>query len=919
MRKLYTLAICLILFTVGNTQVRFTSVDLPSNEITLKNFGTTMEDVSDLRLCSLFDYDALNAANVTIVSGDLMLAPGESVTLAWNSSGMDISGADLGLYTASGSFASAANMLDFVQWGSGGNGREGVAASAGLWLAGEFISTAPPYFFSGDAPDFGLLFWSSNPPSTTGPCSDLFFSEYIEGSGNNKAIEIYNPTGAAIDLSDYQIQRFSNGGVVPGGTFSWDPGTMLNDDDVWLSVNGSADAALLAVADEDTSSITFFNGDDAMVLYKISTGDTLDIIGIVGNDPGANWPVGAGSTANNTLVRMPSVQEGTTDWSLSATQWNVLAQNDFSNAGTHTMIPCGVATPFLNFASGTLDVEENAGTLNIGVGLSNSNGTAVDVDVTYLGGTATNVDDFMHTLPTTLSFSGAMDESMTFSIDIVDDADVEGAETIILALANATGGAVTDVDTLTITIGASDAGIPTYPIGDINNVDLVGVADSIGVECKIVGTVYGVNLRPGGLQFTMHDGTGGIGVFNGTGDLGYTVQEGDEIRMIGSISQFSGLTQMNPDSIVFISAGNPLNDPIVITVQGESDESELVRLECVSLDDPSQWSPGGAGFNVDVSNANGSYVLRIDADVDLFNAPAPTGLFTVTGIGGQFDNSSPFDSGYQILPRYVADINENDAACVEPPSNDACAGAIDISDLFVIATPTESQIFTNVGATVQAIDPIVGWECFGEPDGGGATPSLENNVWFTFSILPCEIGVITELITTDCNGTVTDYIDDGDTQIALYSGDCGNLVPVACNEDSPNATNGNFFAGLNDVDLIPNTDYYLMIDGFSFNGANSDGEFCIQVLFDCGFGINELSGLEIKAFPNPGNGELIIETEANISNIQIFNALGQEVAFTSQKSFGKVNIDMNNNEAGIYQIVVQSEEASSTLQYVLTK
>ena len=42
-------------------------------------------------------------------------------------------------------------------------------------------------------------------------CSDLFFSEYVEGYGQNKAIEIYNPTTAPIDLSDYRVERYSNG------------------------------------------------------------------------------------------------------------------------------------------------------------------------------------------------------------------------------------------------------------------------------------------------------------------------------------------------------------------------------------------------------------------------------------------------------------------------------------------------------------------------------------------------------------------------------------------------------------------------------------------------------------------------------------------------------------------------------------
>ena len=48
--------------------------------------------------------------------------------------------------------------------------------------------------------------------------------------------------------------------------------------------------------------------------------------------------------------------------------------------------------------------------------------------------------------------------------------------------------------------------------------------------------------------------------------------------------------------------------------------------------------------------------MRIDNEVDLYNLPAPTGVFNATGIGGQFDSSDPYDSGYQILPRYEADI-----------------------------------------------------------------------------------------------------------------------------------------------------------------------------------------------------------------------------------------------------------------------
>jgi PKD repeat protein len=179
--------------------------------------------------------------------------------------------------------------------------------------------------------------------SASAQCSDLFFSEYIEGSSNNKAIEIYNPTSNAIDLSNYSIERFNNGGVTPSGTLNFPSGTMIAAGDVYVAGNSSAVAPILNESDT-LSSITFFNGDDAMVLHNLLTGDTLDIIGIVGIDPGAAWTVGAGATQNFTLVRADSVQQGTTDWALSSTQWVVYPIDTFMYLGSHTMTSCAAVS-----------------------------------------------------------------------------------------------------------------------------------------------------------------------------------------------------------------------------------------------------------------------------------------------------------------------------------------------------------------------------------------------------------------------------------------------------------------------------------------------------------------------------------------------------------------------------------------------
>jgi hypothetical protein len=181
---------------------------------------------------------------------------------------------------------------------------------------------------------------SDNDVAVNNPCGDLFFSEYIEGTSNNKALEIYNPTDAAIDLGKYKINRYNNGGLTVSGSFTLPSGFLLAAGDVYVIANADADSiAVLPVADT-TSSITFYNGDDAIELIDTTTNIALDIIGVIGQDLGDSWPVGSGSTINFTLVRKASVNEGTTNWAASSTTWDVYPVDSFTFLGAHTMTPC---------------------------------------------------------------------------------------------------------------------------------------------------------------------------------------------------------------------------------------------------------------------------------------------------------------------------------------------------------------------------------------------------------------------------------------------------------------------------------------------------------------------------------------------------------------------------------------------------
>jgi len=170
---------------------------------------------------------------------------------------------------------------------------------------------------------------------------NLFFSEYIEGSSSNKAIEIYNPADHTIDLVGTEIWRISNGGDWTEGEgnavslegYSIDPG------DVFVICNGDIADEYLGECDVvggDLNGATYFNGDDAMGLAY--NGILIDAIGTEGDDPGSGWDVAdvLNGTKDHTLVRVETVLSGNTDWAISsADEWVVFDQNTFDYLGSH--------------------------------------------------------------------------------------------------------------------------------------------------------------------------------------------------------------------------------------------------------------------------------------------------------------------------------------------------------------------------------------------------------------------------------------------------------------------------------------------------------------------------------------------------------------------------------------------------------
>ncbi len=192
-------------------------------------------------------------------------------------------------------------------------------------------------------------------------CSELFFSEVDEGSGNNKAIEVYNPTSSPVVLSNYRIVRFSNGSTV--GTDSLLLNGTLGPHSVWVVVNGqtvsqtnspACDTALQAMANQLGGVYPdplYENGNDAIVLVKINPRTFVDIFGKIGEDPGYSWTdvfpytdaQGAYWTENHSLIRKASVTGGVTvnPTAFNVTvEWDSLPENTWTNLGIHNST-CG--------------------------------------------------------------------------------------------------------------------------------------------------------------------------------------------------------------------------------------------------------------------------------------------------------------------------------------------------------------------------------------------------------------------------------------------------------------------------------------------------------------------------------------------------------------------------------------------------
>lgn len=168
----------------------------------------------------------------------------------------------------------------------------------------------------------------------------LFISEYVEGSSNNKVIEIANPRTTPFDLAANacSLKLFANGSATATNTLAL-AGSIAGGD-VFVACNTSVSAALSPQCDVFNGGVMGFNGDDALTLE--CNGTVLDSFGQSGFDPGTEWGTGLTSTADNTLRKACGITHGdplATDVFDPAATFRGLATDTFDGIGLAACAP----------------------------------------------------------------------------------------------------------------------------------------------------------------------------------------------------------------------------------------------------------------------------------------------------------------------------------------------------------------------------------------------------------------------------------------------------------------------------------------------------------------------------------------------------------------------------------------------------
>ncbi len=792
--------------------------------------------------------------------------------------------------------------------------------------------------------------------------TNLIISEYGEGApGNKKYIEIYNGTGASIDLSNFQLWKSTNGGLWTGNVPLSLTG-MITNGEAYVIANNATD-----VTGADLYNVfANWNGDDAVGLaWNGGSGTTftlLDAVGYDGTDPGTGFTVAGilNATVDKVMIRKASVCSPTTDWTVSAgtdvatSQW-IVSTDNYSAGNTTVLADLGIHTANCAAPCATLTAPVApavsicmGATATLAATASETGSTLTWYDVAT-SGTALSTGTNYQTTALNATTSYWVDETVTgcppsprtevvVTVNNLPTVDA-GIDQIVCTGANVTlsgAGASTYAWDNSVTNGVAfpAAATTTYTV---TGTDLNGCTDTDQVTVTVSGSAPTANA---GTDQTVCAGTSVSLTATGTGTFSWDngVQQAAPFTATATTTYTVTVdngTCTNTDQVtIFVDqpsvAGTAsvsdvdacLNDVLTGTVTGQTGTVEWF----VQAPGMPMYMTAGTGASLSTSPVPAAGSYNVKAQVTNGACPMVTTNIVVVvvnalpTVNGGTDQSvcagSPVTLNATGAVTYVWNNSVTNNTPFTPTGTATYTvtgtdthGCTDNDDVVVTVTPLPT---VNAGA-----DQTV---CEGESvtlNGGGATTySWNNGVTNGTAFTPT--ATTTYTVTGATNGcTNTDQVivtvNTAPVATTTLSGATITAAPAGMTYQWNNCTTSQPIAGATNATYTATANGSYSVEVTNPAGCSSTSA-CVNITT---LGLEETKAdLNVTLYPNPTKGKVTLSMSSNDHvNVTVYNALGKVVSTISNAQNGTV-IDLSTAQAGVYMIQVAGEKGSSIYRIV---
>ncbi|MFA7330537.1 MAG: phospholipase D-like domain-containing protein [Candidatus Delongbacteria bacterium] len=500
---------------------------------------------------------------------------------------------------------------------------------------------------------------------------------FYEVSGiNEEFVEIHNPTAAAVDVGGWKIQYKSATGTTWQDKQTLPAGQLLLPGR-YLLYGGTA---VVPAPDFATGVAPGLGNSGGHVRLVNAQSATIDRVAWLTGDTPEGTVISVAHARGGSYERKAfetstaaGMAPGGAD-ALEGNGWD--ANNNAADFVTHdtagTCSPQNSASP----AEPDVPLEDGSGTATISPDLVTTP-DPVDVSITVTG------EDYVLTIvevvlpegweAASVAVEGAGFEGGTFTssngVLRVEGAQVSDLNDGTFTLSAVSHPMATSAYTFVVRT-AVEGGTPT-PITQSPAIQVLG--DPIPCSALRENGIDGLPLLLGqtvvvrgvitadtqqGVAVYMQDETGGLVCYSST--LSAAVNVGDDVTVMGTVTHFNGLVELTPATLMETHATGVVVEPTVVTcaqvmgqgAAGEPYEGLLLRIDGITVDGTGSWA-GNTNYNI--SDASGASQMRISSTCELVGTPIPTGAFDLIALCSQYDFSSPYHSGYQLLPRFASD------------------------------------------------------------------------------------------------------------------------------------------------------------------------------------------------------------------------------------------------------------------------